>query len=137
MSLLLSCAYKKSIASAVILCDGRVLSYKTVKIRDEEISSSSYRSIIYTFDLGLKLLKVYLDEFKDTDSIIFEVNNSNFMKWVSQGYSKDAYRDEFAKMLESLNDLPIRYSIRFTDKPRAFSFVDVKYIKREKLTSLD
>lgn len=137
MHLLMSCISRKGFSSAVILSDGIIKAYKTVRIRDEAIKASSYKSMIYAFDIGLKLLRVFLDEHEEVESVVFEMNNSNFIGWLHQGFSHDTYRDEFSVMLESLNDLPIRYSINFVDKPRATTFADVKFLKKEKLSGLD
>lgn len=123
---------------AILFMENGTLKYKvTKKIMDEKVKDSSYSSMIYAFNLALREVRQYISENKDSRDICFEISNSIFIKWVSNQYSKEAYQNEFMKSMRLLQELPIRYAFKYSQKPIAFVYADEKYIKHEKLSSLD
>lgn len=135
-SVCLSCISKKDLSSVIISDSGKLVLKRVEKIKDDEVAKSAYLSLIFSFTVGLNMLKMYVEENKDVDSVVFECNNSAFIKWINQGYSRDEYHAEFSKMLELLNDIPIRYSFSYNRKPKATMFADEKFIVKEKLEGL-
>ena len=135
-SVCLSCVSKKDLSAVIITDNGKLVTKRVERIKDEEVACSTYLSLIVAFTVGLNMLKMYVEEHQDIDEVVFECNNSAFIKWVNQGYSRDEYHNEFSKMLELLNDIPIRYSFSYNRKPKSLMFTDEKYIVREKLGGL-
>lgn len=135
-SICLSGMSKKDILSVIIVDNGKLVVRRVEKIMDKSVADSTYLSLIHTFTVGLVLLKMYLEEHSDIDTVVFECNNSAFIKWVKQGYSRDEYHSEFMNMLQLLDNIPIQYSFSYSTKPQATMFVDKKYIEKEKLSSL-
>ena len=135
-SVCLSCSFKKNLFSLILTTGGKV-EYKRVDyIKDSEFLETPLMTLIYVFDIGLNILRMYIEEHPDVDSVVFECNNSTFIKWIQQGYSRDEYLINFSRVLEHLNDIPVMYSLSYSKKPRACMFLDVKYIQREKLEGL-
>lgn len=122
-SLCASCMTKKGVSSVVLMSEGKLVSKSVSSIRDKEILSSSYLCLIDTFITALRLVRKYVDEHNDVDRVIFEVNNSTFIKWVYNNFSKDQYQDLFYKALTLLNEIPIKYSFTYNKKPMATKYL--------------
>ena len=133
----LSCISKKDLISVIIMDKGELAKRSVEIIRDESIATSTYQSIIYAFKKGFSLLKLYIEDHPEVDSVVFECNNSAFINWVNQGYPREEYLDEFIEMMGILDNIPIRYSFAYTKKPKATMFAEKKYIVREKFSGLD
>lgn len=135
-SVCLSCSFKKNLFSLILTTNGKVESKRVDYIKDSEFLESPLMTLIYVFDIGLNMLRMYIEEHPDTESAVFECNNTTFIKWIQQGYSRDEYLVSFSKVLEHLNEIPVMYSMSYSKKPKAYMFLDEKYIKKEKLVGL-
>lgn len=134
-SLCVSCMTKKGVSSVVLICDGKLVSKSVKTITNKEVLTSSYLCLIDTFITSLRLLRKFIDENTDIERVVFEVNNSTFIKWVYNNFSKDQYQDLFSQAIELLNEIPIQYTFSYNKKPMAtmyLSSVDDKV----KVTSL-
>ena len=98
-SLCVSCMTKKGVSSVVVMCDGKLEMKSVTRIKDNEVLTSSYLCLIDTFITALRLVRKYVDENNDVERVVFEVNNSTFIKWVYNSFSKDQYQGLFYKAL--------------------------------------
>lgn len=121
-SLCVSFVSKKGISCIVLMHDGKVVNKKSFTITDEDIKSSSYLCLIQTFISTLRLVKVFIDSNSDIEHVTFEVNNSIFIKWVYNNFSKDAYQDLFHEAMLLLNEIPIKYNLICNKKPLALKY---------------
>lgn len=122
-SLCVSCMTKKGVSSVVLMSEGRLISKSVIKIKDKDILSSSYLCLIDTFITSLRLVRGYINENSDIDKVNFEFNNSTFIKWVYNSYSKEQYQDLFSKAIELLNEIPIQYALSYSKKPFATKYL--------------
>ena len=127
-SIIVSMYIKKSILSIVILRDGKLEIKSVERIKDENITSSMYRSLIYGFSKALRLTRNYLENNNDCSTVIFEINNSTIVKWLHNGYSKEDYQPYFIELLETLEAIPMRYEVIVQSNPKAMIYADEKYI---------
>lgn len=132
-----SIGVKKDICAVLLLEEGSLYQKKVQKIREKTDEDNHFDTLIYAFKLSLRMLRSYIEKANDECSVIFEVNNSNFIKWLEQGYSKDNYQAEFIEALDLLNELPIKYDYVFAQKTLAKNYTDGKYIEKSKISSLD
>lgn len=123
-SLCVSCMTKKGLSSVALLCDGKLAQKYVTKITDKTILDSSYLCLISTFISALRLVRQYVENNTDVERVIFEVNNSTFIKWVYNSFSKDQYQDLFIEALELLNEIPIQYTFTYSKKPLATRYLE-------------
>lgn len=136
--LLVSIGVKKDISSILLMKDGRLIKKDVVRIKDEHILSSNYLCLIDSFARSLRLVRQQLEKDDTFDrTVVFEVNNSRFIKWMDDGYSKDAYQKEFMEALDLLQELPIKYNISFTTVTKAYTYAHEKYLSKVKMSGLD
>lgn len=132
-----SIATRKDIGAVFITLDGKQIGKRIDKIKDEHILTSHYLTLIYTFSLSLRMLKQIIYNIPNEEiQVLFEVNNTTFIQWVQQGYSKDAYNDEFIQMMEELNSLPIRYKLIYQVRTFAYPYTHDKFVTKEKISDL-
>lgn len=125
-SLCVSCMTKKGVSSVVLMCNGKLVDKSVTVIKDERILASSYLCLIQTFIVALRLVRKYVNENADTENVVFEVNNSTFIKWIYNSYSKEQYQDLFIEAIELLNEIPVRYSFTYSNKPLATMYITDK-----------
>lgn len=132
----ISIGTKKDICAVMLFVEGKLVSQKVEKIRDEQVLRTSNATLIYAVSLGIRVIKNYIQtEVKEDISVVFEVNNSSFIKWVENSYSKPEYQKEFEVMLNLLNELPILYDFVYVRPTKAYSITDEKYIETDKISS--
>lgn len=122
-SLCVSCMTKKGVSSVVVMCDGKLEMKSVTRIKDTEVLTSSYLCLIDTFITALRLVRKYVDENSNVEKVVFEVNNSTFIKWVYNSFSKEQYQDLFSEALELLNEIPIQYALTYSKKPLATMYL--------------
>ena len=125
-SLCVSCMTKCGVSSVALICDGMLVAKSVTKIKDEAIAESSYKCLIQTFVTSLRMVRKFVDENSDVEKVVFEVNNSTFIKWVYNCYSKEQYQELFVTALELLNEIPIQYSFSYNKKPIATMYLTDK-----------
>ena len=135
MSLVVSLAVKKGIASILLLQDGSVVSKEVYKIKSE-VADGLYSQLINTFKNALLFSRGYIES-NNIEDVIFEVNNSAFKGWIDNQYSKEAYQKDFYNMWQVLQTIPITYRVIVSDKPKALLYCSESYIKKPKLSGLD
>lgn len=129
-SLCVSCATKKGVSSVVLMCDGYLVGKSVSRIKDSAVVESSYSCLIHTFITALRLVRSYVDNHNDIENVTFEVNNSTFVKWVYNSFSKEQYQDLFCEAINLLNEIPIRYTFTCSKKPLATMYLsEVSEIK--------
>lgn len=102
---------------------GQVVSKEVTSIKDKEILASVYKCLFDTFIKSLRYVKNYVDNNPDTEKVVFEVNNSTFIKWIQRGISKDQYQDLFIKAMTLLNEIPVQYTLVYSKKPTALKYI--------------
>lgn len=127
---------KKGVFSILLISGGKLISADTEKIHDKDILESSYLCTLYAFSASLRKVRAYLQDNKDCDNVIFESNNSVFINWVEQGYSKDNYQEKFIESLRLLNELPIRYAFVYNKKPKAYTYANKKVCNKIEISGL-
>ena len=132
-----SIGVRKDICAVYISGEGKLITRRVERIKDEHTLTSNYLTLIYAFNLALRMVRLFSNSQSDDVSVIFEVNNSTFMKWVEKGYTKDAYQKEFIEMMSLLNELPIQYDIIFAQRTMAYSYTYEKYLSEDKMVELD
>ena len=126
-SLCVSLMTKKGVSSVVILREGKLVMKSVTPIKNKEILNSSYMCLLDTFITALRFVRKYTDDNKDITKVVFEVNNSTFIKWIYNNYSKEEYQELFIQAIELLNDIPIQYTFLCNKNPIASKyFADVK-----------
>lgn len=135
-SLCVSIHSRKDICSVLFMQGGRVVLRDVSRILDEQIYTSMFESMLYCMTKALTLLRSYLAENEVTD-VIFECNNSTFIKWVQQGFSKDRYQESFVKVYSLLDEIPMLYKFCCNKKPRAALYANENYLPKLKLSGLD
>lgn len=135
-NIVVSMSLRKGISAIVIMEEGTIKTKYVEKIKDEHALSSSYAGIIYTFKLALRHVRQYMQT-TDVQDVCFETSNSTFIKWIDAQYSKDAYQKDFDEALTLLHELPIRYAFTYAEKPKAFSYTDKSYCKKETVSGLN
>jgi hypothetical protein len=128
-----SIGVKKDICAVLITTDGVLQKKRVERIRDEHTLTSNYLTLIYAFTLSLRMIRDYTQTSDEEYRVVFEVNNSTFIKWVDKGFTKDAYQKEFIEMIDLLNELPILYDIIFAQRTMAYNYADAKYLTKDKV----
>ena len=133
-----SCFSKKDIVAVTLMKDGVLLGKAVSSITDKEKLSSNYLVLTECFAVALRNLRKFLEENPVDDEINFEFNNSTFIKWVSNGYSKVAYQKDFEKVYNTLQSIPLRYNLVMNTRPYAANFCKEQYLdKKVKLSGLE
>lgn len=132
-----SCYTRKDLMATTLIKDGVLLSKSVVRVRDNTLISSNYLMLTECFALALRNLRKYLSEHGDDFEISFEFNNSTFIKWVNNGFSKANYQDSFSKVYETLQSIPLQYNLIMNAKPYAMNFCKEKYLEKVKLSGLE
>lgn len=133
-----SCFSKKGIVAVTLMKDGVLLGKAVSRIIDKEKLSSNYLVLTECFAVALRNLRKFLEENPVDDEINFEFNNSTFIKWVSNGYSKVAYQKDFEKVYNTLQSIPLRYNLVMNTRPYAANFCKEQYLdKKVKLSGLE
>ena len=133
-----SCFSKKDIVAVTLMKDGVLLGKAVSRITDKEKLSSNYLVLTECFAVALRNLRKFLEENPVDDEINFEFNNSTFIKWVSNGYSKVAYQKDFEKVYNTLQSIPLRYNLVMNTRPYAANFCKEQYLdKKVKLSGLE
>lgn len=133
-----SCFSKKDIVAVTLMKDGVLLGKAVSRITDKEKLSSNYLVLTECFAVALRNLRKFLEENPVDDEINFEFNNSTFIKWVSNGYSKVAYQKDFEKVYNTLHSIPLRYNLVMNTRPYAANFCKEQYLdKKVKLSGLE
>lgn len=133
-----SCFSKKDIVAVTLMKDGVLLGKAVSRIIDKEKLSSNYLVLTECFAVALRNLRKFLEENPVDDEINFEFNNSTFIKWVSNGYSKVAYQKDFEKVYNTLQSIPLRYNLVMNTRPYAANFCKEQYLdKKVKLSGLE
>lgn len=135
-NIVVSMSLRKGISAIVIMEDGIIKVKYVERIKDEHALSSNYAGIIYTFKLALRHVRQYIQTV-DVKDVCFETSNSTFIKWIDAQYSKEAYQKDFDEALTLLHELPIRYAFTYAEKPKAFLFTDISYLKKESVSGLN
>jgi hypothetical protein len=136
-NIIVSMALRKNVVAILVQEDGVVKAKSTERIKDEKALASSYSGIIYAFAVALRYTRQYLQDNKSNKDVCFETSNSTFIKWVDNQYSKELYQEEFVNVLKLLQELPIRYTFSYNPKPKAFTYADEKYCKKETVSGLN
>ena len=133
-----SICIKTNILAIILTKGGTLLNKEIVQIKDEEITNSVYLSLLYGIKKALLQVRSHIENTPETDTVIFEINNTTVMNWIKNCYSKEAYQESFIEVMSLLNEIPMRYTFVATNRPRAYRYADKKYIiKKLKLSSLD
>lgn len=122
-SLCVSCMTKKGVSSVVLMCDGHLVDKSVLSIKNKDVLDSSYLCLIHTFITALRMVRKYVDNNSDVERVVFEVNNSTFIKWVYNSYSKEQYQELFCEAIELLNEIPIEYTFTYSKKPMATMYL--------------
>lgn len=130
-SIIVSMYIKKGILSILILKDGRIEIKEVEKIKDDTILGSMYLSLIYGFCKALRMTRNYLENNADCSRVVFEVNNSTFVKWINNGYSKEDYQNDFSVLLNTLEEIPMQYNIIVQSNPKAMVYADERYLSNK------
>lgn len=125
-SLCASFAVKKGVSYIVLVRDGFMVCKSVTQIKDESILDSSYSCLISSFISTLRIVRKFINENSDIDKVIFEVNNTAFIKWVYNGTSKEQYHNLFIEAMELLNEIPVQYSFTYNKKPLSLIYIKDK-----------
>ena len=133
-----SCFSKKDLVAVTLMKDGVLLGKSVSRVTDSEKLSSNYLVLTECFAIALRNLRKFLEENPVDDEINFEFNNSTFIKWVSNGYSKVIYQKDFEKVYNTLQSIPLRYNLVMNTSPYAANFCKEQYLdKKVKLSGLE
>lgn len=133
-----SCFSKKDLVAVTLMKNGVLLGKVVSRITDKEKLTSNYLVLIECFSIALRNLRKFIEENTIDDEISFEFNNSTFIKWVNNGYSKVTYQKDFEKVYNTLQSIPLRYNLVMNAKPYASNFCKEQYLdKKVKLSSLE
>lgn len=101
-------------------------------------NEDKFTPVLTTMYETLKYLKVYMDENYDSvDEIIFETNVGTIVKWFDNGFPNVAYFKPFVKVMELLDEMPVRYSFRRSQKPAATVYLKKEYLEKPKISGFD
>ena len=129
---------RKGVYAILITRGGTRVSLKVEKIKDSKIVDSTYISMLYSMKQALLLVRNYFEEYKDSCEVVLEINNTTIQKWFDNCYAKDEYQDYFIDVMSLLQEIPMKYYIVATKKPKAFAYADSKYITSKlKMSSLE
>ena len=118
---------KRGILSILVIKNGQLQEKYVERIKDESILESVYSSLIFGFTKALRVTRNYLER-NDCSRVTFEVSNSVFSKWLMNRYSKEAYQEDFAELLEIMEAIPMQYSVVVNSKPQASLYAEEKYL---------
>ena len=125
--IIVSIFVKKGILSILIIEGGKLKERHVERIKDENILSSMYSSLIFGFTKALRITRNYLEK-NNCSKVVFEVSNSVFSKWLMNRYSKEAYQKEFMELLEIIEAIPMQYSVVVNPKPQASLYAEERYL---------
>lgn len=134
---LVSFASTDNLAS-ILIADKGVEVYKhTYRLFDLNTKDSAYDCLLDAMKKSLGFLKVYLEDKNIEDAVVFETGNSILTKWFQNGQSSEHYLEKFYEVLNLMDEIPVRFSVRTNKKPYAKIYLDEKYIKKPKLSNFD
>lgn len=120
--------------SAVVVSEnGKIVNKSITNVAK---GTQPYSNLITAFGVSLRLVRSFIDNNPDTEDVVFEFNNSAFIKWVKEGYSKEQYQDEFIGVLSLLNEIPIKYTLVYSKKPMASYYLNTETTDKVKLSGL-
>lgn len=134
----MSIGIKKDIVCVVLYSRGGVVCRHVERIKDTDILSSSFKVVIQSFIISLRVLRDYFSKNQSyCDEVCFELKNTTFVSWVNNRYSKPAYESMFQSAMSLLQDLPIRYMFSCVSKPRALAYASEEFLPKLTLSGLD
>ena len=136
-SITVSIFVKKNIYAVILIKGGKLYSKEVKRITDNEINSSNYNQMLYTLEVALRKIRNYVENNSDCESFVIELNNSTVINWFDRLYSKEQYESYFRKVVELLEELPIKYMFTYNKKPMAINFAKDEYISKSKLSGLE
>ena len=93
------------------------------------------------YEQVLKTLALYLNKLKySVGSDVYltvEINSKVVVKWFEDFFAPAPYTGYFDDVIESLQSLPLQYSVVYCDRPKALRFADKSFIVKEKLSRLE
>lgn len=139
MNVYLSCVCKGEISASVVYKNGRCVAKNVVRVATalSNGAPAQYKNIIRAYTSGFRLLKHVIESDKTIDNIVVESNNSAFLSWINKGVTLPQYEEDFATMLEVLDEIPVKYECIYSKELRAKSYAKATCLTREKLSGLD
>ena len=128
---------KKNIYAVLFVKNGKLLQKEVKKITDNDVNSSNYNQVLYTLEIAFRFIRNYVENNSDCNYFVIELNNSVVIKWFDRLYSKPQYKAYFDKVVDILEELPIKYLFSYNVKPMALIYAKEEYIKKDKLVSID
>ena len=133
--LLVSLFVKKDLYTVVIQSNGRIIAKDISKVNADE--EGVYDKLILCFRKMIRLLRNYIEQNREEDRVVIELNNSTFIKWLEFEYATEEYQEQFMKLIKEFNELPIQYNIVFNGNPLAKKFAnETKRTDKVALTGL-
>lgn len=108
-------------------------------IRDVRYSKEYDNRFSESLDLftrAFKMLRVYVEK-TDEFEVVIETKNKTMVKWLQQGYSTDKYNEEFIKLLEELNNIPVAYCINYNADVISKRFASKNYLNKVELGTIE
>lgn len=108
----------------VFIENNKLVRKGVITIETEKLKDSKNAPALFGFKETIKQLKNLLYERDDIEKVVFEVSNSNLIRWVEKGYSTDELQDSFIEIMEMLNELPIVYNFHYVEfsKIKAYKY---------------
>ena len=135
-TLTLSCSTSKNLAAFTISKDGSTLVRRTIKIREEKYNKSHYTKLMYIMSQALIVARQVIEDNNTIDQLYIESSNTILNGWIVQGVSKADYTDIFSELLRNLDDIPVRYTMVYNDKPKASMYTQDKHIMYDTVSGL-
>lgn len=89
----------------------------------------------------LRVLALYINKLKYSVSmdvcLTVEINSKVVLRWFDDFFAPAPYTGYFDDVIESLQVLPIQYSVVCCDRPKALRFASKEFVVKEKITRLE
>ena len=136
-SITVSIYVKKNIYAVILVKDGKLYFKEVKRITDDDVNSSNFKQILYTLEKAFRVIRNYVENNSDCDSFVIELNNSTVIKWFDRFYSKENYEEYFKKVIDILEELPIKYLFTYNVKPLSLVYAKEEYLEKTKLSGID
>jgi hypothetical protein len=130
----LSCCVYKGYEVACILKDGNCVSKS---VRRAKKGKDRFSDSLDLFNNAFNLLKLWIEQNTEEDSVIIETKNKTIIKWFTQGYSTDKYNDKFYEVMYRLNLIPIEYSFIYNENTISTKYAKEGYLDKEKIENME
>lgn len=130
--IMVSVYVKNDCGGMIVMQDGVVLMHNTMK--GHNLHKLTFKMI----DKGLRFVRNQIEKDTFIDTLMIEMNDKVVCNWLKKNAVQDDYDAMYKAIKDVIQEIPIRYVLRFDKEAKAEIYADKKYLElnKEKVDNL-